>query len=94
MGLKCAPDFAWQVMEDILHDIEDTNVSLEDIGTSSPTWEHHFQLLDKILLCLTANGFTVNLLKCKWAIQETDWSGYWLTLVVLKPWQKKIDGIL
>ena len=85
MGLKCAPDFAEQVMEEVLCDVEDTGVYLDNIVAFSFTWEHHILLLDKILHWLEANSFTVNLLKYEWAIQETDWLGYWLTPTGLKP---------
>ncbi len=96
MGLKCAPDFALEVMKEVLHDIEDTGVHVDDVGSFSMNEEHHILLLDEILHCLEANGFTVNHLKYKWAIQETNWLGYWLMPIGLKSWLKqlKIDGVL
>ena len=71
MGLKCAPDFAQEVMENVLRGIEDIDVYLDDVGCFSNSWNHHVKLLDKVLYHFKTNGFTVNPRKCKFAVQET-----------------------
>jgi hypothetical protein len=76
MRLKCSPDFVQEVMENIFQEIEDAEVYIHDIGAFSNSWEEHMALLSKILTLLQDNGFTVNPLKCKWAVKETDWLGY------------------
>jgi len=48
MGLKCSSDFAQEVMENIFHDIEDTDVYIDDVGTFSKAW-NHIKLIDTVL---------------------------------------------
>jgi len=53
MGLKCSPDFAQEVKENILRGIDDSDVYLDDVGAFFYTQEHHLYILDEILDHLT-----------------------------------------
>ncbi len=73
MGLKCSPDYAQEEMENIFRDVNNAEVYIDDIGAFSNSWEEHMTLTSKILTLLQDNGFTVNPLKCEWAVKESDW---------------------
>jgi hypothetical protein len=94
MGLKYSPDIAQAAMENALSDIKDADIYIDDVGAFSDDWDHHVNLIATIIWRLRENGFTINPLKCEWAIKETERLGYWLTPQGLKPWKKKIDAII
>jgi hypothetical protein len=79
MGLKCSPDISQAAVENVPSYIDDANFYIDDVGASSNDWDHHVNLLATILRGLRENGFTINPLKCEWAVKETHWLGYWLT---------------
>ncbi len=95
MGVNQSPDFAQATMEEVFHDLLDRiTVYIDDIKITSNSWDEHIALVQEVLHRLDANGFTVNPLKCEWAVQETDFLGFWFTPNGVKPWDKKIQAIL
>jgi hypothetical protein len=86
MGLKCSPDIAQTIIENVLSDIEGVDVYIDDVDAFSNDWNHHIIILSTILRRLCKNGFTINPLKCEWAVKETNLLGYcWLIPQGLKP---------
>jgi hypothetical protein len=94
MGCCQSSDLAQEIMESVLADLEFSEVFIDDVGVFSQTWKQHLQYLEKVLQRLQDNNFTINPLKCEWAVKETDFLGHWLTPTGIKPWKKKIDAIL
>jgi hypothetical protein len=41
MGLKCSPDFAQEVIENIFRDVAEVEVYINDISIFSDSWEQH-----------------------------------------------------
>jgi hypothetical protein len=44
MRLKCSPDIAQAIMENVLSDIEDADFYIDDVGAFSNDWNHHINL--------------------------------------------------
>jgi hypothetical protein len=65
-------------MEIVLSEINDADFYIDDDGAFFNDWDHHVNLVATILRQSREIGFTINPLKCKWAIKETDWLGYCL----------------
>ena len=94
MGVSESPDTATENMHLVLDGIEDIEFYMDDIGVFSNSWDAHLSLLSLVLTHLQDVGFTINPLKCEWAVQETDFLGHWLTPEGVKPWHKNVEAIL
>ena len=94
MGVSELPDISTEIMTQLFANIPDIECYKDDIGCFSNDWKSHIQLLTTVLSCLQEQGFTINPLKCEWAVKEIDFLGHWMTPTGINPWCKKVDAIL
>jgi len=93
IGLKCCPDSAEPIMEDVLSCIDDADVYIDIVDFFSKDWKNHKKILTNTLYRLQEYSFYINLLKCEWIIKEAEWLGYWLNPWGLKMLKMTIDAI-
>jgi hypothetical protein len=87
MGCVQSADIAQAAMEEVFRDLlQAIKVHMDDILFHDVTWNQHLDMIDEVLERLLKFGFTVNPLKCEWAVSETDFLGYWITKEGIKPW--------
>ena len=74
--------------------ISEVECFIDDIGLfTGKRFDHHLSLLAQVFLRLEQSGFTVNPLKCAWAVQSTTYLGFLLTTDGIKPLPNKIEAI-
>ena len=93
MGISERPDISTEIMTQVLDGL-DVDFYMDDITILSETWDEHIDLLQQVLRRLQDAGFTINPMKCEWAIEETDFLGHWMTPDGIKPWKRKVEAIL
>ena len=94
MGVCVSPYAAQAEIERILYEL-DCTVYLDDIGYwTRGTYDEHMTGVWKILKRLAKNNLKTNPLKCEWAVQETNFLGYIMTLTSCKPMPNKVEALI
>ena len=79
MGLTNSPDVFQSVMHPSFQDIPSVECSIDDIGVfTNSDFDHHLSIVKQVLLRLEESGFTINPLKCDWAVQSTNYLCFFL----------------
>ena len=95
MGIANSPDFFQSVMHPLFDDMSAVECFIDDIAIfTKGSFLEHLTILTKVLRRLEDAGFTVNPLKCEWAVTSTEYLGFFLTIDGLKPMPKKVEAII
>ena len=94
MGVKVSLDVAQNIIEEILSGI-DCSIYIDDVGIwTNGSFEEHLLVVEQVLQKFAENNLKCNPLKCSWAVEETNFLGYWMTPTDIKPWKKRVEAIL
>ena len=94
MGLTNSPDVFQSVMYPLFQDMPQVECFIDNIGIfTNDTFAHQLIITHQVLLRMEESGFTINPLKCAWAVKSTDYLGFLFTTDGIKPLPKKIEAI-
>uniref|UniRef100_A0A3P9LR23 Gypsy retrotransposon integrase-like protein 1 n=1 Tax=Oryzias latipes TaxID=8090 RepID=A0A3P9LR23_ORYLA len=93
-GLHGAPATFQRLMNKVLQGCEEFSAAyLDDVVIFSSTWEEHLQHLKRVLGKLKDSGLSLNISKCEWAKQETQYLGYRLGKGEVRPQLDKVEAV-
>ena len=82
-------------MTEMLQGIPNTSCYIDDAGICTKgAFPKHLDVVDSVLDRFSSNNMKCKPLKCDWAVQETDFLGFWIIPKGVKPWSKIIEPIL
>jgi hypothetical protein len=95
MGIKNSPDIFQEKINELMTGLEEVvRAYLDDILIiTKGSYEDHLAQVDKVFKRLQKAGLQVNVGKSKFAVQELEYLGYWLTPNGIRPVAKKIETI-
>ena len=78
MGLLGCPSSFQQLMETVVHNIDNIIVYINDLLLHSSTHEEHLELLRKVLERLVQHNIKLNLARCEFGSQDVMYLGFLL----------------
>ena len=67
---------AQEIMQNLLCSLDEVDCYINNVRIFNNDWQSHLASLNKVLTILQDSNFTINPLKCEWAVQEANWLGY------------------
>lgn len=93
-GIKTAPLLFQQVMDKILHGLEDVVCYIDDILITAKDDTQHLQTLQEVLKRLSENGIHANKDKCTFMSEEIQYLGYGIKKSGIVPLEDRIQAIV
>ncbi|MGH7974341.1 MAG: reverse transcriptase family protein, partial [bacterium] len=95
LGIHPAVDIFQAIIQVLFQDFDKVRTFLDDLKLcTNDTFNDHLQQLDKVLRVLLNNNLSLNVKKCEWAVQSTEYLGFVFTTHGIKPQLSKVKSIL
>ena len=94
MGLCNSPDIFQEKMSELMVGLDFARAYIDDLLTiSEGSFQNHLNDLEQVFTRLLQAGLKINATKSKFAREELEYLGYWISRDGIKPLNKKVEAI-